>query len=1063
MEREEEGPSRRLVRKTDISVDGVENNDDRPEGMALAESAGLRDLSVVPTLFPAQIANLITTLATSARLSLRLSAFFIEAILETSQMSTRLSLGYTRRLLVTAISSARRVYLMSNAAFDGDLLGVLGFGDDKAVSPTTTDTFLQVLDKYTNLGIYIIHHTFTLAELFAMSGFYLTANAVQSAHFAAQESVALFDSLFGSNESSRALSSIITLVRTELLEDERFKAKEKGKIASLTALTKALTAFACLQSATWKRTEAKLKTKVLYDCTVAENSVQRTHDRQTSPKLEVTRPNFSPASSSSSSGSAMEEVDRQLDVPVAEAKARIFEDDENARLLHAGGTIEITDEYSESTTVTHTFTVKDLEAMGVTIGNSHKRARSSPATSSPCPTGIKTIESAEDDDDEWVDFLRDAQLEGSGIPSVPNESSSTGTRAYRDTLEHSSASSERIQFVLKTMTSKLLSRKRNMRTEPGSNIQGSPAGRQHRPSVTSIAWSPQSTLPESSSSSIHTRSSESTPGTLLDSSSQAGAELATPVKRIMSRAKSAFRPLNSRKRVSRPSSPVDPEREVELSHRRRSEDFAHTRSLASPTDLPSSLPPSSSRNDPFNRLKGARDSKKVVKESVESVSNRTQTAVSSRTPRQASARDPGQVSLHDQLYRNLHRYMRFASAAYGQNFLRIFGMGDAEYNFPTTGQHHANSWSFAQHTKIPIDSLLLSSYAETTPLSSQKAPPLIHYVAVDHERKAVVLTCRGTLGLSDVLIDLTCDYCPIKVSGADTHGEYYVHSGMYQSALGLTARGSRVHQVLVQALEQNPTYGLVLTGHSLGGGVAALLAIACATPAAEYVASTSTQSSGHAEITTPFVTSAESGLPAGRPIQCYAFGTPAVASLDLAKWARGLIVSVVHGSDVVPTLSLGVLRDLKNVALTLFEEGLVAEEIVGRVIGVYQRKFAFQRDETGVVSLPASNDQALSDWTMSLIKTMRADMDNDKLYPPGNVYLIEYFDVCQTIHERSTDTSTGQSVSERKARRVILRHCESVQERFREPLFTKTMLNDHLPLHYERSTQLLADGLKNTK
>ena len=82
-------------------------------------------------------------------------------------------------------------------------------------------------------------------------------------------------------------------------------------------------------------------------------------------------------------------------------------------------------------------------------------------------------------------------------------------------------------------------------------------------------------------------------------------------------------------------------------------------------------------------------------------------------------------------------------------------MGDSEYNFPSTGQHHANSWSFvsrfarpplrvliacqAQHTRIPIDSLLLSSYTESTPLGNQKAPPLIHYVAVDHEWKKVVL------------------------------------------------------------------------------------------------------------------------------------------------------------------------------------------------------------------------------------------------------------------------------------------------------------------------------------
>ena len=218
-------------------------------------------LTSVPTLFSAPIANIITTLATSARLSLRVIAFFVEAILETSQYTTRASLGYTRRLLITAITSARRVYLMSDAAFDGDILGIMGLKEQNAVMPLT-DVFLQTLEKYTNLGVYVIHHTFTLAELFVMSGFYLTANAVQSAHLAAQESVALFDGVFGSNESSRALSAIITMVRRELLEDERFRAVDKGKITCLTALTKALTAYACLQTATWKRTSERLHMKV---------------------------------------------------------------------------------------------------------------------------------------------------------------------------------------------------------------------------------------------------------------------------------------------------------------------------------------------------------------------------------------------------------------------------------------------------------------------------------------------------------------------------------------------------------------------------------------------------------------------------------------------------------------------------------------------------------------------------------------------------------------------------------------------------------------------------------
>jgi hypothetical protein len=44
---------------------------------------------------------------------------------------------------------------------------------------------------------------------------------------------------------------------------------------------------------------------------------------------------------------------------------------------------------------------------------------------------------------------------------------------------------------------------------------------------------------------------------------------------------------------------------------------------------------------------------------------------------------------------------------------------------------------------------------------------------------------------------------------------------------------------------------------------------------------------------------------------------------------------VVLNKDVVPCLSLGVLRDLKNIALTLHEEDKVAEEIIGRVSSLF--------------------------------------------------------------------------------------------------------------------------------
>jgi hypothetical protein len=121
----------------------------------------------------------------------------------------------------------------------------------------------------------------------------------------------------------------------------------------------------------------------------------------------------------------------------------------------------------------------------------------------------------------------------------------------------------------------------------------------------------------------------------------------------------------------------------------------------------------------------------------------------------------------DHLIKNVHRYCRYSSAAYGQNFLRVLGLGATEFMFPTTGRHHANSWgklarccsltvldfraaltdlnilacvAFAHHTNLPIDALLLSSYVDPSPnISQEKLAPLVHYIAVDHSQKAIVL------------------------------------------------------------------------------------------------------------------------------------------------------------------------------------------------------------------------------------------------------------------------------------------------------------------------------------
>lgn len=42
-----------------------------------------------------------------------------------------------------------------------------------------------------------------------------------------------------------------------------------------------------------------------------------------------------------------------------------------------------------------------------------------------------------------------------------------------------------------------------------------------------------------------------------------------------------------------------------------------------------------------------------------------------------------------------------------------------------------------------------------------------------------------------------------------------------------------------------------------------------------------------------------------------------------------LLLRPTENNDIVPTLSLGILRDFKNISVTLSDEGSVTEEIVG--------------------------------------------------------------------------------------------------------------------------------------
>ena len=394
--------------------------------------------------------------------------------------------------------------------------------------------------------------------------------------------------------------------------------------------------------------------------------------------------------------------------------------------------VEITDELSESTIITQMLErVHDDGRRWSSPWHAHARQRSAPLpdvtfedaedeelgnrvstiTKSPRRQSMASLLSTEDDND-WIevdqllDEVRDKEEDD--IASAPNESASVGTMSYREALEHPSVNAERIQLVLKTMTNKLLQRKRTVRRvraedlSDTSSLEGT-IGREGSvtptlPDVRRIEWDKHSPNQSSSaapsavlaSSHLHRESGVSSalggmsrflpsqtkrhPPSAYGRPDQTSSSKESSMGRAMSKARSAFRPRSQRS--SRSSSP-DWSATVpapSTSSSRSTPEFAHSPSTTPPTEAspvfgegvkappPTPLISSFFRRSGLRESQGARERPSVtaMQESVRTSQSRIQAASS-----QAVLESSASLFPHDSLIRNIYRFMRYSSAAYG--------------------------------------------------------------------------------------------------------------------------------------------------------------------------------------------------------------------------------------------------------------------------------------------------------------------------------------------------------------------------------------------------------------
>lgn len=174
-------------------------------------------------------------------------------------------------------------------------------------------------------------------------------------------------------------------------------------------------------------------------------------------------------------------------------------------------------------------------------------------------------------------------------------------------------------------------------------------------------------------------------------------------------------------------------------------------------------------------------------------------------------------------------------------------------------------------------------------------------IFLDHDKKWVVISIRGTLSLEDCVTDAICEPVELKEAGEQYgfDGENrWAHGGMLIGALhirkelertGILKRvlgnGNRPYQEQPNSASPNTfcysDYSLVVTGHSLGAGTAILLSLLL-----------------HDQYPS---------------VRCYSLGTPAsVLDERTSREVSTYIASLVLGNDLVCRLNFGALCELRH-------------------------------------------------------------------------------------------------------------------------------------------------------
>ena len=158
-------------------------------------------------------------------------------------------------------------------------------------------------------------------------------------------------------------------------------------------------------------------------------------------------------------------------------------------------------------------------------------------------------------------------------------------------------------------------------------------------------------------------------------------------------------------------------------------------------------------------------------------------------------------SQHTALLESFLKYIKLSTASYGHLMMSMIGLSKISHLDIRDTKHSAHHYNFSIHSGIPLNCILYSSQDKNNSIN--------HTILLDHSIKSIVMVFRGSFGVGDVLVDLTCTYKKHILNNK----EYLFHDGMLKSALELLDSES-IRLIISQM--NSLKYALVLCGHSLG-------------------------------------------------------------------------------------------------------------------------------------------------------------------------------------------------------------------------------------------------------